>query len=65
MACYRSFLLARAQTLPVMVEQALMISGTHCNISVARKNVMSVVVPEYTVVQEGESFSYGLATTQG
>ena len=65
MACYRSFLLARAQTLPVMLEQALMISGTHCNISVARKNVMSVVVPEYTVEQEGESFSYGLATTQG
>jgi hypothetical protein len=30
-ACYKSFLLARAQTLPAMLEQALMISGAKCD----------------------------------
>jgi V/A-type H+-transporting ATPase subunit D len=63
--CYHSFLLARAQTLPAMLEQALMISGTRCNLKVQERNVMSVVVPEYTVEQQGEALSYGLATSQG
>ncbi len=61
--CYRSFLMARAQTLPAMLEQALMISGISCSLSVTERNVMSVVVPEYEVQQEGNSFNYGMATT--
>lgn len=63
--CYNSFLLARAQTLPVMLEQALMISGTRSNLNVSSKNVMSVVVPEYSVQQEGSPLNYGLATSMG
>lgn len=63
--CYNSFLLARAQTLPVMLEQALMISGTRCNLDVSSRNVMSVVVPEYSVQQEGSPLNYGLATSMG
>jgi len=63
--CYRSFLLARAQTLPAMLEQALMITGTKVNLSVRYKNVMSVVVPEYEVEQTGNILNYGLATSPG
>lgn len=65
MDCYKSFLLARAQTLPAMLEQALMISGTKCNLSVSNKNVMSVIVPEYEVEQEGSGLNYGLASSLG
>lgn len=63
--CYQSFLLARAQTLPVMLEQALMISSMRCRVEVGRRNVMSVLIPEYEVHQEGEGLSYGLANTSG
>lgn len=65
MGCYKSFLLARAQTLPAMLEQALMISGSKCNLKVTNRNVMSVVVPEYEVNQEGSILSYGLANSLG
>ncbi len=61
--CYQSFLLARAQTLPVVLEQALMISSMRCCIDVRERNVMSVLIPEYNVRQEGEGLSYGLANT--
>lgn len=62
-SCYRSFLMARAQTLPAMLEQALMISGSTCTLDVSTRNVMSVIVPEYEVHQEGSTFNYGMATT--
>lgn len=62
-SCYRSFLMARAQTLPAMLEQALMISGSTCTLDVTSRNVMSVLVPEYEVHQEGNTFNYGMATT--
>ena len=52
-ACYKSFLLARAQTLPAMLEQALMISGAKCDLTVSLQNVMSVLVPVYQVEQRG------------
>jgi V/A-type H+-transporting ATPase subunit D len=63
--CFRSFLLARAQTLPAMLEQALMISGSRCSLGVRHANVMSVVVPEYIVQQEGTALNYGLASSPG
>ncbi|MGI6075816.1 MAG: V-type ATP synthase subunit D [Pyramidobacter sp.] len=62
-ACYQSFLMARAQTLPAMLEQALMISGSVCTLDVTTRNVMSVMVPQYEVHQEGSTFNYGMATT--
>ncbi len=65
MNCYKSFLLARAQTLPAMLEQALMIPGTTCNLHVSTKNVMSVIVPEYQFEQEGSALNYGLASSLG
>ena len=62
-SCYRGFLMARAQTLPAMLEEALMISGSTCTLDVSTRNVMSVIVPEYEVHQEGSTFNYGMATT--
>lgn len=61
--CYQGFLMARAQTLPAMLEQALMISGSTCELDVTEKNVMSVMVPIYAVQQKGSTFNYGTATT--
>ena len=55
--------MARAQTLPAMLEEALMISGSTCTLDVKTRNVMSVIVPEYEVHQEGSTFNYGMATT--
>ena len=63
--CYGSFLLARAQSLPAMLEQALMISGARCDLHVAAENVMSVMVPSYTVEQGGSAVNYGFATSTG
>ena len=62
-SCYHGFLMARAQTLPAMLEEALMISGSTCTLDVKTRNVMSVIVPEYEVHQEGSTFNYGMATT--
>lgn len=63
--CYKSFLLARAQTLPSMLEQALMVSGAHCNLYMTVQNVMSVMVPVYEVEQCGSAVNYGFAATPG
>lgn len=62
-ACYRDFLTARAQTLPAMLESALMVSGASSGLTVSHKNVMSVEVPLYEVQTEGSTFNYGTATT--
>lgn len=64
-SCYEGFLLARAQILPAMLEQALMVPGARCEISVTHKNLMSVMVPEYAINQEGQTLNYGFATTLG
>ncbi|MCF7935113.1 MAG: V-type ATP synthase subunit D [Synergistales bacterium] len=65
MTCRKNFLLARAQTVPAVLEQALMIPGIQSSLNVRFKNVMSVEVPEYDIVQEGSVRNYGFATTGG
>jgi V/A-type H+-transporting ATPase subunit D len=61
--CRRDFLLARAQTLPAMLEQALLVTGKAARLSVSRKNVMSVAVPIYTLSSQEQGLGYGLAGT--
>ncbi|HOO63900.1 MAG TPA: V-type ATP synthase subunit D [Synergistaceae bacterium] len=63
--CYKSFLLARAQTLPSMLEQSLMVSGSTVSLAVKHKNIMSVLVPEYAINQKGDYFNYGMSTSTG
>lgn len=60
--CYGSFVLSRAQTTPEVLEQALMIPGAKCTLTASWKNVMSVMVPEYDVRQEGNPVNYGFAS---
>ncbi|MCL2767896.1 MAG: V-type ATP synthase subunit D [Synergistaceae bacterium] len=63
--CNASFLISRAQTLPAMLEQALMIPGSKSTLSISWCNVMSVSVPEYDVHQDGRAVNYGFALTPG
>ena len=50
--CYGTFAFSRAQTTPEILEQALIFPGARCTLSVAWRNVMSVMVPKYDVKQE-------------
>ncbi|MBQ9564742.1 MAG: V-type ATP synthase subunit D [Synergistaceae bacterium] len=57
--CYGTFVLSRAQTTPEILEQALMFPGAESKLSVDWHNVMSVLIPEYDVKQEGNPVNYG------
>ncbi len=57
--CYGTFVLSRAQTTPEVLEQALIFPGAKSTLSVKWHNVMSVMVPEYDVKQEGNPVNYG------
>lgn len=60
--CYGTFAFSRAQTTPEILEQALSFPGARCTLSVAWRNVMSVMVPKYDVKQEGNPVNYGFAS---
>ena len=60
--CYGTFAFSRAQTTPEILEQALIFPGARCTLSVAWRNVMSVMVPKYDVKQEGNLVNYGFAS---
>lgn len=64
-SCYGGFLLARAQTLPEMLEQTLMTASGNIKISMGFKNVMSVRVPEFKIADQNAELSYGLGTSPG
>lgn len=64
-ACYAGFSLARAQTLPQMLEQSLMNAGGNMKVSVRFINIMSVNVPAFTLPEQPVELSYGLATSPG
>ena len=53
--CYGTFAFSRAQTTPEILEQALIFPGARCTLSVAWRNVMSVM-------QEGNPVNYGFAS---
>ncbi|MBQ6774781.1 MAG: V-type ATP synthase subunit D [Synergistaceae bacterium] len=57
--CYGTFVLSRAQTTPEILEQALIFPGAKSTLSVSWHNIMSVMVPEYDVKQEGNPVNYG------
>ena len=57
--CYGTFVLSRAQTTPEILEQALIFPGAKSTLTVKWHNVMSVMVPEYDVKQEGNPVNYG------
>lgn len=63
--CYSGFLLARAQTLPEMLEQTLMNAGGNVRVNVDFANLMSVRVPRFQLPAQNVSLSYGLGTSPG
>lgn len=63
--CYKSFQMARAQTLPQMIEQSLMSAGGATSISISYQNVMSVNIPKFTMPEMSVKLSYGLASSPG
>lgn len=65
LACYQSFQLARAQSLPAILEQSLMSVGGETQVSVHFKNVLSVDVPTYELPKRSTQLNYGLASSSG
>lgn len=63
--CYGGFLLARAQTLPQVLEQTLMSASGDLRVNVEYRNVMSVRVPEYELPEQHSELNYGLAASPG
>jgi V/A-type H+-transporting ATPase subunit D len=63
--CYQSFRTARAQTLPSMIEQSLMLAGGATNVQVSYQNVMSVNIPKFHLQERAVQLSYGLASSPG
>ncbi|MDR1884834.1 MAG: V-type ATP synthase subunit D [Synergistaceae bacterium] len=63
--CYQSFRMARAQTLPSMIEQSLMCAGGAMSVQVSYQNVMSVNIPRFLMQERPIQLSYGLASSPG
>ncbi|MDR0615440.1 MAG: V-type ATP synthase subunit D [Synergistaceae bacterium] len=63
--CYHSFRTARAQTLPSMIEQSLLLAGGVTNVRVSYRNVMSVNIPGFALPERAVRLSYGLASSPG
>lgn len=63
--CYQSFQMARAQTLPSMIEQSLMSAGGATNVGVSHQNVMSVNIPKFSIPEPDMRLGYGLASSPG
>jgi V/A-type H+-transporting ATPase subunit D len=63
--CYSSFRTARAQTLPSMIEQSLLLAGGVASVRVGYQNVMSVNIPKFQLPERPVQLSYGLASSPG
>lgn len=59
------FVLAKARMGPFQVEQALLMPAKKISVTVSRKNLMSVRVPEYTKEVSGRIIPYGYLNTSG
>ena len=60
-----SFVLAKAKMGPFQVEQALLMPVKKISVSVSKKNLMSVRVPEFTKEVSGGIIPYGYLNTSG
>jgi len=64
-AILEQFVLAKARMGPSQIEQALLIPSKKISVSVGEKNMMSVLVPQYSREVTGDIISYGLLNTSG
>ena len=63
--CFQSFQMARAQTLPSMIEQALLMASGETTVKTSYHNVMSVNIPRFTLESRPVKLSYGLGSSPG
>lgn len=61
----QGFILAKAKTDPYQTEGALLFPTKKISVSIEQKNLMSVRVPVFTKVVEGEIIPYGYLNTSG
>ena len=59
------FILARASAGSRQTEQELLMSSKNVSVSVSKRNIMSVYVPEYTMEISGDIIPYGYVNTSG
>jgi len=59
------FMLARASAGSHQTEQELLIPSKNVSVSVSKRNIMSVYVPEYTMEISGDIIPYGYMNTSG
>ena len=59
------FMLARASAGSHQTEQELLMSSKNVSVSVSKRNIMSVYVPEYTMEISGDIIPYGYVNTSG
>ncbi|MDD3629151.1 MAG: V-type ATP synthase subunit D [Candidatus Humimicrobiaceae bacterium] len=59
------FILARASAGSRQTEQELLMSSKNVSVSVSKRNIMSVYVPEYTMEISGDIIPYGYINTSG
>lgn len=64
-AILEQFVLAKASMGPSQVEQALLIPSKKISVSISQKNMMSILVPEYSKEVSGNIIPYGLLNTSG
>jgi V/A-type H+-transporting ATPase subunit D len=63
--CFQSFQMARAQTLPSMIEQTLLMAGGETHVKTTYHNVMSVNIPRFTLSDVVVKLGYGLGSSPG
>ena len=63
--CFQSFQMARAQTLPSMIEQTLLMAGGETSVKATYHNVMSVNIPRFALSDMVLKLSYGLGSSPG
>jgi V/A-type H+/Na+-transporting ATPase subunit D len=64
-AIFKSFIIAKTETDPFSTEASLAIPSKKIQISISKKNLMSVVVPVYAKQVEGEIIPYGFLNSTG
>jgi V/A-type H+-transporting ATPase subunit D len=63
--CFQSFQMARAQTLPSMIEQTLLMAGGETHVKTTYQNVMSVNIPRFALSEMVFKLGYGLGSSPG
>lgn len=62
---FKNFMFASSMMMPEMLESALLYPSAKVELEVSTKNVMSVYIPYFSILQEGDILNYGYLQTSG